>query len=700
MARLADTEAQIAHITSVTNIPNLQSSHGHQMNQQSQVKPRADGGFSESPFVPTKARPPGSDQTPSCVLRPSSATEGTNGGTQIHFSDGTSCNRQYFGATSAVVFASAVKEYIQRLGYEIPRASPTWQASLSSSETSSLSRSRSAIINEVVALLPQQTVATQLLSVYKNHVQEFAPMLFWPSILIKARRLYTSLMIVNDPVSFVKDFCVLNAIWSIGAQLSTPSEFSNNNRKETENGLRFFNLARKYHDLMVPKYDIDDATIALLMTVYLHGMALPGPCWTMAGVTSRIIQDIGLHKRAPVHLFTPTECEARNRIFWGAYTVDRTIALMLGRPIALDDSECSVDLPGEAVREDEMLPSTRIFRINIAVISRLHQIISYDATPGRETKDKTVLEAIDDDLSKCWLSYPKQFTDASLPGACEPSCLKSLFILQQARLTLMRHFTDIRLTSDFRRWCFTKSLMVSKTTARILDNFSNYPKLDASIAYRCNDLVCAHTFRALVVLLLGYGPCAHLSDITVEKLDLLPLWRLLHASSGRRTSAQKYLQLLHIISGALGFEFDDDFQIFQARHTQTDRSYPVRSGTIPNDYICDDSSSWNPRDKPWPLSITDPERTQDSSHGIDPEVNMDGQSHLSPDWSKHVAALFPASTPSAGLCVSDGAETQSVNQLFGHSTQTYDSNLNWDLFAKVMNFDSSAIAFDADSSSI
>ena len=42
-------------------------------------------------------------------------------------------------------------------------------------------------------------------------------------------------------------------------------------------------------------------------------------------------------------------------IWWGVYTLDRMLALALGRPLAIEDADCDVEIPVEL--DDEVLPS-------------------------------------------------------------------------------------------------------------------------------------------------------------------------------------------------------------------------------------------------------------------------------------------------------------------------------------------------------
>lgn len=60
-------------------------------------------------------------------------------------------------------------------------------------------------------------------------------------------------------------------------------------------------------------------------------------------------------KRSPRRLLvSPIEKETRRKIWWGVYTLDRMLAVALGRPLAIEDSDCDVEVPVDI--DDDHLP--------------------------------------------------------------------------------------------------------------------------------------------------------------------------------------------------------------------------------------------------------------------------------------------------------------------------------------------------------
>lgn len=62
-----------------------------------------------------------------------------------------------------------------------------------------------------------------------------------------------------------------------------------------------------------------------------------------------------MNQRSPRRLMISSiEKETRRKLWWGVYTLDRMLALSLGRPLGIEDCDCDVELPVNV--DDERLP--------------------------------------------------------------------------------------------------------------------------------------------------------------------------------------------------------------------------------------------------------------------------------------------------------------------------------------------------------
>lgn len=82
-----------------------------------------------------------------------------------------------------------------------------------------------------------------------------------------------------------------------------------------------------------------------LIAVYHSQLGSHAEAWITVGRSIRVAQDIGLH-RSPSRLNLPHNARDRRRyIWWSLYILDRQLSTSLGRPLAIDDSDCDVEFP-------------------------------------------------------------------------------------------------------------------------------------------------------------------------------------------------------------------------------------------------------------------------------------------------------------------------------------------------------------------
>lgn len=67
--------------------------------------------------------------------------------------------------------------------------------------------------------------------------------------------------------------------------------------------------------------------------------------WILAGMAVRMAQDLGLHRLVANPGTTADAVEKRRRLWYSVYITDRWCCSVMGRPLAIADSDCDVDLP-------------------------------------------------------------------------------------------------------------------------------------------------------------------------------------------------------------------------------------------------------------------------------------------------------------------------------------------------------------------
>ena len=118
--------------------------------------------------------------------------------------------------------------------------------------------------------------------------------------------------------------------------------------------------------------------LLLLLSSILNSTS--APTWYISGLCIRLIVDLGFHSERTIHLqgrreATSEEIDTKRRLFWVAYTFDRTLATMLGRPFILDDDKIDVRLPWSSLPEDSrpsILHWVRLQRLQSEIVQRLY----------------------------------------------------------------------------------------------------------------------------------------------------------------------------------------------------------------------------------------------------------------------------------------------------------------------------------------
>ncbi|CAG2006708.1 unnamed protein product [Fusarium graminearum] len=86
-------------------------------------------------------------------------------------------------------------------------------------------------------------------------------------------------------------------------------------------------------------------TVALLgLFDFTAGRSRHGSAWVKVGLAVRMAQDCGLMLENATHL-SHAEQEERRRVFWSVYLLDRLVSCGRGRPPAIVDASCHVQLP-------------------------------------------------------------------------------------------------------------------------------------------------------------------------------------------------------------------------------------------------------------------------------------------------------------------------------------------------------------------
>ncbi|KAJ8080378.1 hypothetical protein PM082_017211 [Marasmius tenuissimus] len=93
------------------------------------------------------------------------------------------------------------------------------------------------------------------------------------------------------------------------------------------------------------------------------------------GEASHIAVTLRMHEESSYEGLDPIECEVRRRIFWLLFGADKSMSILLGRPICLRDEDCSVHFPKE-LDDEYITPSAYLPQPSgkTAIVSGLNYI--------------------------------------------------------------------------------------------------------------------------------------------------------------------------------------------------------------------------------------------------------------------------------------------------------------------------------------
>lgn len=71
--------------------------------------------------------------------------------------------------------------------------------------------------------------------------------------------------------------------------------------------------------------------------------------WIASGMAIKMAQDLGLHRSNSLNQeLSRVEANARKRLWWSAYIIDRFVCASVCRPLTISDADCDIEYPDEA----------------------------------------------------------------------------------------------------------------------------------------------------------------------------------------------------------------------------------------------------------------------------------------------------------------------------------------------------------------
>lgn len=112
-----------------------------------------------------------------------------------------------------------------------------------------------------------------------------------------------------------------------------------------DSGMEFYERALILHYISHASIQIAHVQCFIILSSFLCSVNCLPQAWLLVGQAVRMAQDLGLHRITRQLNASPIDKQVRKKVFWCVYTLDRMLALTLGRPIGILDSDCDAEFP-------------------------------------------------------------------------------------------------------------------------------------------------------------------------------------------------------------------------------------------------------------------------------------------------------------------------------------------------------------------
>ncbi|KAJ7499149.1 fungal-specific transcription factor domain-containing protein [Mycena latifolia] len=366
---------------------------------------------------------------------------------------------------------------------------------------------------------PPRDLADKLVNAYFSRFHFLNPVIDKPSFLRK----YSQLMDNTGDPEFSRSeaafISLVFAVFACSARLVEDARLSiSDSLDDGGMGMVYYERALILQYISHANTQIAHVQCFILLSSFLCSVNCLPQAWILVGQAVRTGQDLGLH-RSPRRLgITPIDKETRRKIWWGVYSLDRMLALALGRPLGINDSDCDVEYPAEV--DDEHLPEyfsgaavpqrqpslmtgsialTSLYKIGGRVLREVYALENCKdhLEPERKAELQRTVESLDGELTKWCDDLPAVFksqseTDEQVSmGAVLCSHYYSVLT------TLHRNLLPVKRDQPVTAKSTVKAVSSARSCIRLAPSMKNVVPPSHHLAF-----FIQHLFSSAVILLL------------------------------------------------------------------------------------------------------------------------------------------------------------------------------------------------------
>ncbi|OJJ45362.1 hypothetical protein ASPZODRAFT_17578 [Penicilliopsis zonata CBS 506.65] len=264
---------------------------------------------------------------------------------------------QYSGEFSYLNFSMKIRKKIDEWMKTAPEVDFTEAEPFEERWRATQLQSGSAQVSASIACLPPRFVAEFLVQIFFKYAQTNNWYVEEAWLREKLNICYTnpSTLSSNDAGSV----CAILMVLAVGTQFahmesSTPvnrlsstssSAGPDNGFSEDEVGLTFYQFASKLLPDIIATASVRSVQACLLIGTYMLPLDTSGLSYTYFGLALKMAIQNGMHRRYHGEGLSARMVEIRNRVFWTAYTIEKRISILHGRPSSLSEMDVDAAMP-------------------------------------------------------------------------------------------------------------------------------------------------------------------------------------------------------------------------------------------------------------------------------------------------------------------------------------------------------------------
>ncbi|KAI3596720.1 hypothetical protein WG66_016356 [Moniliophthora roreri] len=364
---------------------------------------------------------------------------------------------------------------------------------------------------------PERDLADKLVKAYFSRLHFLMPVMDKPSFLQQYEHIMNNTHdrdLVSSQTAFIS---LIFAVFACAANLVEDDRLKVSGRTD-EGGMGMVYYERQY--ISHAKIQVPHVQCFILLSSFLCSINCLPQAWILVGQAVRTGQDLGLHRSPRRLVVSPIEKEMRRKIWWGVYTLDRMLALALGRPLGIEDADCDVEAPVDV--DDDLLPEyfsganikpphlslmtgyialIKLYQIAGRVLRKVYALENCrdHLEPEQKAELQQIVDVLDTELTKWCDDLPEVFK--SRPETDEQVSMGAVLCSHYYSVltTLHRNFLPVKRDRD--QLVTPKSTMKAVSSARscirLAPSMKNVVPPSHHLAF-----FIQHLFSSAVILLL------------------------------------------------------------------------------------------------------------------------------------------------------------------------------------------------------